>query len=237
MSSILKALEKVEDSQNARRNGGASGLARARERRPAWIMPAGIIGGAAVAALVTFAAMGGFSKHAAPVQQAKAVEKPAPVVVSPLYPVSEVPATRPELTLPAEPAQAVVVPDLKASPAPSPKPAAKPVRVPAAVVPVDHPAFFRPAPVQPATVQSAPAMSAPLSEAIPVLTAEKRLPEIRVTGIAWQKDSQSSAAIVNGRSVVQGSVVDGYKVEQIMEDSVRFSGSNGKLEVPLGGGE
>jgi general secretion pathway protein B len=58
-----------------------------------------------------------------------------------------------------------------------------------------------------------------------------------VTGIAWQNDSASSVAMVNGRPVQQGATVDGYKVEQIYEDKVRFSGANGRVEIPLGGGE
>ena len=58
-----------------------------------------------------------------------------------------------------------------------------------------------------------------------------------VTGIAWQNESSSNAAIINGRSVQAGGTVDGYKVEQILEDKVIFSGSGGKLEVPLSAGQ
>ena len=248
MSSILKALEKAEESQNARRNGGAIGPVRPRERRPAWVLPAGILGGAAVAALITFAAMDGFSSKAAPALQAKAVENPAPVVAATLSPVAELPAAKPEQTFQAkpeqtlsveperalrtQPAKAVAQPMPKAKPAPAPKLAAKPVPVPAVALPVSHPAS-----VHPSSVQAAPFDDTPFDEAMPEVAPAKTLAEIRVTGIAWQKDSKSSAAIVNGRPVQQGAMVDGYRVEQILEDSVRFSGSKGKLEVPLGGGQ
>jgi general secretion pathway protein B len=67
--------------------------------------------------------------------------------------------------------------------------------------------------------------------------AEKPAAQVRVTGIAWQKDGAASVAMVNGRPVQEGSVVDGYKVEQIYEDKVRFSGSKGSVLVPLGAGE
>jgi general secretion pathway protein B len=235
MSSILKALEKVEESHSTRRNGGVSGLIRGRERRPAWVVPAGVLGGAAVAALVTFAAMGGFSHPAAPVLQVKAVAKSAPVVVAPLYPVTEVPAAaQPDQTLRIEPAQAVVMPNPIALPAPSPALAAKPRHVPA--VPVARPASAQPS-LQPSSALGAPAKAAPVPVATPEVIPEKTRPEIRVTGIAWQKNGESSVAIVNGRSVQQGGMVDGLKVEEILPDSVRFSGGSGKLDVPLGGGE
>jgi hypothetical protein len=65
----------------------------------------------------------------------------------------------------------------------------------------------------------------------------KALPEIRVTGIAWQKERQASAAIVNGRPVAEGEVVDGCRVEQIYQDKVTFAGGGRTFEVPLGGGE
>src|SRR5689334_401042 len=61
MSSILKALEKVEQAQNAKR-GGPSGLVKSRQRRPVWVLPVGVIGGAVVASVITFAVMGGFGK-------------------------------------------------------------------------------------------------------------------------------------------------------------------------------
>jgi general secretion pathway protein B len=235
MSSILKALEKVEESQNKRRSGGVNGLARGRERRPAWILPAWVGGGAAVAALVTFAAMGGFSHPAAPVQQARSVAKPAPVVAAPLAqgpsaPV--VPAVVPEQSLPVEPAQVVVVPNPKAAPKPAPAVAAKPRRVPALAV--AHTPFTASAPENFAPAEAAHVPAA--TQVTPQVAQEKTLPEIKVTGIAWQKDS-SPSAIVNGHSVQQGSMVDGFKVEQIFEDKVRFSGSNGKQDVPLGAGE
>ncbi|HBG07723.1 MAG: hypothetical protein A2075_10455 [Geobacteraceae bacterium GWC2_58_44] len=249
MSSILKALEKVEESQNTRRDGGAGGFKKGRERRRAWLMPAGILGGAAVATLVTFAAMGGFSRSAAPVQEVKAVVKPAPVVVAPLYPVTEGPAAQPEQTLPVEPEEVVAVPNPKASPAPAPTltamAAAKPKRVTAGAIPVLRPSSLRPSPLQAVSVptntpvQAAPAAveAPPVFETEPQLTREKPRAEFRVTGIAWQKDSASSAAIVNGRSVQQGSMVNGYKIEAILEDKVIFSSSSGKLEVLLGAGE
>ncbi|HBA89462.1 MAG TPA: hypothetical protein DCZ75_16195 [Geobacter sp.] len=211
MSSILKALEKVEEAKNPRRTSGAGGLGRGRERRPAWVVPAWALGGAAVAALATFSWMGGFSKPAAPVaRQAEKATAPATVVVPPLNVVPEAPASKPVQ---------------KTGPR-------KETTPPRAGV-----AGAKPSPVRSAVTQAAPAAATPAPAAVAQAASEKGSPAVRVTGIAWQKDSESSVAMVNGRAVRQGGLVDGYKVEQIFESSVRFSGSNGNITVPLGAGE
>jgi general secretion pathway protein B len=246
MSSILKALEKVEESQSTRRSGGASGFKKARERRRAWLLPAGVLGGAAVAALVTFAAMGGLSRSGAPVSAQQEAAKTAPVVVSPVMPVTGMPATRPEQPLASAPVAAVVVPDPKAAPASTAKPpakaAAKPGSVSAAAVGLTRvPARISQqrasAPSDATEVQNSSVPATHIIEPTAQVVSEKPRPEIRVTGIAWQKNSASSVAIVNGRSVMQGGIVDGYKVEEILEDEVRFSGQSGKFEVALGAGQ
>lgn len=246
MSSILKALEKVEESQSTSRNGGASGFKKARERRRVWLLPAGVLGGAAVAALVTFAAMGGFSRSGAPASALQEAAKGAPVVVSPV-PVTGMPATQPEQPVSSDPVAAVVVPNPKAAPAAAAKvPAevtAKAGRVSAAPVALARvPAQTSQqqrasAPSDATAVQTSSVPATQFVEPTAQVVHEKPRPELRVTGIAWQKDSAASAAIVNGRSVVRGGIVDGYKVEEILEDKVRFSGNSGKLDVALGAGE
>lgn len=259
MSSILKALEKVDESQNPRRPAGAGGLPRGRERRPAWLIPAWALGGAAVATLVTYAIMGGFSRHAAPVAQpvgdkiansapvAAASSKPVPV--APAAPVAgqqepakkaesvanaaAKPVAKPAVTSMAKPFAKAAKPVSNAA-KPVSKGAAKPVvkasRLPAAAV--AQPAAARPA------VSAAPAVATPAPAVVhDEAAAQKPRPEIRVSGIAWQNSSESSFVMVNGRPMRQGGVVDGYKIEQIYEDSVKFSGSNGTIVVPLGAGD
>ena len=237
MSSILKALEKVEESQNPRRHGGAAGLARGRERRPAWVVPAWALGGAAVATVVTFAIMGGFSRPTAPpvAQQVDKLANSAPVAVAPLNPLPVTPASAPVGTPSAPVRQAATAPAPKALPTQASAPAARSARLPSAAV--AQPASVRPAVAQAAPAVATPAVATPAPDATPQVAPEKPRQEVRVTGIAWQREGESSVAMVNGRPVRQGGVVDGFKVEQIYEDSVRFSGINGSLTVPLGGGE
>ena len=88
----------------------------------------------------------------------------------------------------------------------------------------------------PTHVKLAAKASRPPLVAHPVSPKQAR-PELRVTGIAWEKDSVANAALVNGQPVQQGSMVNGYKVVEILADKVRFSGDKGSLDVPLGGGE
>jgi general secretion pathway protein B len=327
MSSILKALEKVEESQT-KRSGGPSGLVRGRQRRSPWVIAGAVLGGAAVAALATFAAMGGFSRHA-PSQAAQTVN-PVPAVVVAPHP-SPVPAVAPPkqaplLALPvAAPTQRGTQNHAFAAPV-KPASTVRKAAVPAAVKPAAakaatakvatvkavspakpaagkaKSATARPAPAKTVTAKPAkaanrkvtakgpakestkatakasagkastgiaklkkaaaaqaataarstahanpvasrpvaplpavPARPAPVAVARP--QSEKTRAALRVTGIAWQNDSVSSVAMVNGRAVQQGATVDGYKVDQIYEDKVRFSSSNGRVEVPLGGGE
>lgn len=217
MSSILKALEKVEDAQNQKRNPGAGGLGRKRERRPAWLIPAWSLGGAAVATLVTYSIMGGFGKSAPPAAQVVATA-PRPAA-QPVAPVAKA-------AVPAAPAVA---------PAVAPAAPVKRVAAPVAVKPQQtrHQVKAK-APVRKQQVAPAPK---PAAKPQPSLKVPAPPQEIRVTGIAWQNDSQSSFAMVNGRPVRQGMVVDGYKVEQIFEDSVRFSGGKGPVTIPLGAAE
>lgn len=272
MSSILKALEKVEESKNARRAGGAAGLTRRRERRPAWLIPAWAVGGAAVASLVTFFAMGGFSRSSAPATSAVvppapsvAATQPPAAVVPPAPAVSASPAAVTPAVAPAPPAETAAPAAMKAASAPKPttplpagkvsapgaakgapgsksvaasisRPAAKPAVAPVAVARPARAAIPMPAAKTSAPV-AAPSLPAVAVAAPAPAVEEAPRQEIRVTGIAWQGSSESSFAMVNGRPIRHGGTVDGFKVDRIFEDSVRLTGSNGSVTVPLGAGE
>lgn len=230
MSSILKALEKVEEAQNQKRNPGAGGLGRKRDRRPAWVIPAWSLGGAAVATLITYTIMGGFGKQAPPAAPVMAAApQPAAQAVAPaakpVAPVAKV--------VPSPASVAIAAPVRKKQVAAAPKKPAKPaVKKPlSAQVPAPS------VPVRTASVHQAPAAAPVATPPLRPVGGDNPTQEIRVTGIAWQNDSQSSFAMVNGRPVRQGAVVDGYKVEQIFEESVRFSGAKGSMTIPLGASE
>jgi hypothetical protein len=90
-------------------------------------------------------------------------------------------------------------------------------------------------PPQPSQAQSA---LPPRLEPVPAPAAPKSsVPTLTVTGIAGEKDSPVRLAIVNGTSVVEGSVVNGVKVEKILPDRVRFSYESRFFDVPLNRGD
>jgi len=285
MSSILKALEKAEQSNSTRRGGVDSGLLRTRNSRPSWVLPAAVLAGGAVAALLTYAAMGGFSRPAPLARASAPIARTAPVVVAPLHPSSEAPAGQvqaapldPAANPQQSPAWTATIPGAASSPdaaagqpqaspgaapatpqqeaanpaallipksAPARKVAALPKTLPLSALPGKASRSAAVARPQPAAAIAAPAQAAPA----PVKAAEPAAaesaapppapaaPALKVTGIAWQNKGESSFAVVNGRAVLQGATVDGYKVLEIHHDMVRFSGKQGTIDVPLGEGE
>lgn len=65
-------------------------------------------------------------------------------------------------------------------------------------------------------------------------TTPAMTPSLKVNGIAFQDESADRVAIVNGISVSNGSLIEGAKVEDIQKDRVRFSYGGEKFDVALG---
>jgi general secretion pathway protein B len=70
--------------------------------------------------------------------------------------------------------------------------------------------------------------------ALSLPAAQPGPPVLKVTGIGWQKGNADRLAIVNGRAVSEGAVVEGARVEEIFPDRVRFSFNDKTFEIPLG---
>ena len=81
----------------------------------------------------------------------------------------------------------------------------------------------------PASQQELPSAAVPDSPAAGVA-----VPHLRINGIAFQKGSADNKALVNGVPVSSGSTVEGATVEEILNDRVRFSYHGEKIEIPLG---
>lgn len=60
------------------------------------------------------------------------------------------------------------------------------------------------------------------------------VPSLRVNGIAFQNSSADSMAIVNGIPVSSGSIIEGTAVEEIRKDRVLFQRNGEKFEIMLG---
>lgn len=224
MSSILEALKKLEEEKAARR-GGVGNIAgkvtatgRRTRQRPPWLLPAAVAAVAVAASLSTYALMGGFSqRHGGAVtsalQASQAPAVPAPQAAAP----DGMPGAAPDIQLPA--------PQKQEAPPGSPAPT---VIIQAPPPPAS--AARHPIPASPSRREIPAEKNAPPPQPI----AAEELPGIGVTGIAWQKDSTSRLAVVNGVSVAEGGMVEGVEVKEILPDRVRFSFKRKEFEVQLG---
>jgi general secretion pathway protein B len=212
MSSILDALKKLED-EKANRGSGTGNIAakvvkdgRRPKQRPVWMLPASMAAAAVTAALATYIIMSGFLTSNKPGQ----LVAPAPPQDPQQFALQAAAPT------PVTPLPFAAVPNRA-------RPSAPPTRV-ARKAPVAS-ALQRPQ-IEPRRVKK-PAPALP-PETLP------KLPSLDVMGIGWQKDNAKSQAIVNGRAVSKGAVVDGARVEEIFQDRVRFFYNDKTIEIPLG---
>ena len=211
MSSILEALKKLEDEKAARLSGAGNMTGkvvksqRRTRQRPLWWLPAGMAVASVIAAIATYAVMGGFSTGGVPAR--------SPVVAPALQPQSvPTPAAHPSPPVVPSPAVRGRVP----SPRQSSPAARQALRENAATQPRPFPSHEEKpvAPPQPASVAEPPSL--------------------KISGIGWQKDGADRLAIVNGRAVSEGSVIEGARVEEIYPDRVRFSIAGRTFEIPIG---
>ncbi len=228
MSSILKALQKLEQERAARRGGppDISGeiLKRGKTGKstPRWLLPATMAIVAAAAVLATYTFMGGFSTRKDHVSSTTTSSAPPP-------------ATAPA-PFPADPAQAAAI---RGTATPSVLPPTAVVRdVPVARRTVTQETSLvpkpAPRPTTPVTVSTQQISAAPTkTDTPPPAPAEPSRPSLNVGGIAWQQSSSLRLAVVNGMSVSEGSVVEGARVEEIFPDRIRFSFRSQHFELPL----
>ncbi len=238
MSSILKALQKVED-EKAARHAGENGLnknllrsGRVAERRTLPLL-IGMVAVAAVAVLVTYMLMGGFSGQRGMVQRTP----PAPVAQQPTAELPKaMPAPQAEPVVDVAPTILVPAPKLESGRVMS-SPAAPAVKK-AAARPGGAPKALRSGAVPRTEEVAAPANDEVVTAARPAPVAlPQGVPEpgsLKVSGIAWQKDATSSLAVVNGHAVMKGGSVEGFKVEDIFPDRVRFAGEGRTFELLIG---
>lgn len=246
MSSILKALKKVEEEKNARQNAAplTSDVVKPRRRSQQsrrWKAPAALAAVAVVAVLSTYGAMGGFSSGKQGKAAIAVVDKAADSSVSTAvteqvqpvaFPADGTPAGTPPQSAPGQKTAAAPLPAVR-QPLNSPLIVATEKKAAAqATRPASVPAM-KPASITPAVaVRRQPeAFVRTTTGSIAVRDIHA---EFKVNGIAWQKESSSRLAVVNGVAVTQGSTIDGAKVVEILPDRVRFSQGGRNFEVVLG---
>jgi general secretion pathway protein B len=84
------------------------------------------------------------------------------------------------------------------------------------------------------TVPAVAGQPKPVVAAQPAAAPAKRIPTLKVDGIAYHFGSTDSLAVVNGNMVYVGAMVEGAKVEDIGKDRIRFNYEGERFEVPLG---
>ncbi len=78
------------------------------------------------------------------------------------------------------------------------------------------------------------AKKTPSIPAQPLSAVVKSVPALRVNGIAFQDKSADSVAMVNGVAVTNGSIIEGVKIEEINKNKVIFSFNGEKFDIQLG---
>ena len=225
MSSILKALKKLEDDKAVRRPDelkiGAEILRpdntpRISSTGAALVSLLMLAGGSGATYMymkqgkspefTTPKAIENSKQNKATVSAASDIETvrlPPAVVVVPASPQKTVKIDAPKVH--QQPIQAK-------TPPPAPLKQTKPVEV------------LKPAGVAKSTIPPTSPASTPI----------KTVPALRVNGIAFQDGSANSVAIINGTPATNGSEIDGVKVEEIYRSRVRFSYNGEKFEINLG---
>jgi len=230
MSSILEALKKLEDEKAARQSsnvpitGKIVKETRRPKKRPKWLLQAEMTAVAAVAVLATYLIMGGRSvpntEQKMPVNENI---QPAPQIPQP-------PVTRPQGT-PAHGKQQLP---------PSPHPISSAFHSPPSPHSLAKAPFSSRITAKSTPHEGIDGLKSQLERVVPERPAplpkedaKPGNPSFKVTGIGWRKDSTDRLAIVNGRPVSEGAMIEGAKVEEIFPDRVRFSLNGKSIEVPL----
>jgi general secretion pathway protein B len=238
MSSILKALKKLEEEKTARRNGStdiARGILRnipGQNMKTRWMLPVLVAGSALAAALLTYFLTGGHSlpgREAVPSTSRRATseidEKKAPVQA----PAPAVTATAP--SAPDKPVVATTANSAKKKQTiravTAPLPGKRPVRLP------DNKAAARMSPEEQLPEPNNGMLQKNAAESARPPDVHSP-PALRVSGIAWNIDSSERLAVVNGMPVTEGTTIEGARVEEIMKDKVRFSFEKKTFDVAVG---
>jgi general secretion pathway protein B len=77
----------------------------------------------------------------------------------------------------------------------------------------------------PPVPQSSPPVSIPVAVKVPAA--------LKVDGIAFQDGTADGVAVVNGVAVSKGSLIEGARVEEVQKDRVKFSRGGEKFEIIL----
>lgn len=226
MSSILKALRKLEEERARQRETApeiATSILRVAARRkllPLWLWPGVVVGGMLLAAALFWGL------------------RPEPATpVAPVVPTATAPAVQRSSS-----ADAIIEEVLDTRVPAVPVAAAR--RTPPAPVVQSSQSRRLPPSASPSTVTTPPTVvTAPV---VPVTSDPTTVPPLKstqplagahsqpvVSAIAWQEDRASRMAVVNGLPVMEGELVGTAMIEEIQADGVVFSENGQHFSVPM----
>lgn len=215
MSLILDALKKLEREKAAQSNKTSDIAASILEQKPVVRSrrPMVLIGAIALTAAVSMAGM-----YIAFLMNSK----PAPLsAAAPLAPVPQ-PATGTAPLAPAPQQATGAAPAETAAPQPA---AAGPVKAPAAVK--ESPVKEKAGPAKPKLGEPEKKASSP-----PPGTTPAR-PDFIISAIIWYEESSERKAVVDGKSLREGDIIDGWRVQQIYPSRVIFVKDGKPFEVNM----
>lgn len=225
MSSILKALRKLEDDKSARKPDELKIDAEIlRSDNSPRFSSAGIIS-------VAFLLLAGGSGATYMYMKQDRLPEPARSIQTSMSREKQT-AIPPASDIKTEqlPAAIVVVPATGQKTAQAEPPAQHQVAKTTAELPAKPSKSATPVVVsRPVEISKASRASTP-----PLTSSANSVPLLRVNGIAFQNSNADSMAIVNGIAVSKGSIVEGITVEEVQKDRVLFQRNGEKFEIRLG---
>jgi general secretion pathway protein B len=235
MSSILKALKKLEDEKNAKQGHRVDitrdifGGAQQPPTVSRWPLIAGSIAGSITLCVAVYLFMARPAPSPAPPPLPAETRRnettpSSPAVESPTAlssPQEKSPNLLKTVELSAPPAspKTLVTTMRAATQSVTPKVSA---HLPSPTISANRPVFSNPPPL--------PQLK---SSAVPAATT-LTTPRISVSGIAYNKDAADRLAFINGAPAGEGKTVSGVTVEEILPDKVRFSYGQKSFEVLVG---
>ena len=224
MSSILKALKKLEEEKVLHEEAAGINLSREILRQNSgtrnlrrWLW---LLGSAAAVVIILLSAA--LLRRPAPNDAVKSGE---PAAIAPLPALPPLPATQLPVSPPAAGRSVETSPpvtQLKPAPQNLGQQAETPLRKEAA----------------PPAATATPAAAAPQAEpgvkAAPMRPPAASELTLSLSGIAWNKDSADRLAIINGQPTAIGATVNGVVIEEILQDRVKLSHKGKSFELLIG---
>lgn len=234
MSSILKALRKLEEEKSVRQEGNVD-IARDILRLPARrsgnrsrLWAAGII------VICLMAGLAGFLFVAGPPSSAVVAGDVPESLSRPLPTAQEAPPagsqSAPPTTSRTVPEEKIAEERIDRRPAVAVRERASLPRVVALspAAPPVSPDAASSAPAEPPKGEDSLNSSPPPATGLTVPASE---PAFRLSGIAWQSDPEARLAVLNNLPVMQGTVIEGAVVEEILTDRIRLHRDGRTLEI------